>query len=443
MKIPYLRWWIAAVLVAASVLNYLDRAALGFAATQIKAELHLSETQYASIISAFLAAYTLSYLFGGMLVDRLGTRRSLVVTVSLWSAANMAHALARSPLELMAFRFLLGLGEAAFYPAAMRACAEWFLPRDRSKPIGLFLGGASFGAVIAPIVMAGMMEVPSVGWRGAFVLTGAVGFLLIPAWLFLFRLPEHHPALTEPERSYLGAPSAAGAKPDRAWPVWALLRRREARILIASRALTDASWYVLLFWLGKYFREARGFDNAQVMAFLWIPYATADLGALAGGWVSSAWIRRGAPLVAARTTCMVLGALLLPCSLLGFWMPAGAPLAALALISVATFGHMTYGTNHLTLHTDLFPSHSVGTIMGITGAAGALAGIGVQMLLGRALDVTHSYFWVFLTTACLHPIAGLLVKLCLREEPVSGSAMPLESEPESENRERSPHYWRR
>src|SRR6185503_11695022 len=163
-----------------------DRAALGFAATQIKTEFRMTETQYASVISAFLAAYTLSYLLGGVLVDRLGTRRSLVVTISLWSAANMAHALARSPAELMAFRFLLGLGEAAFYPAAMRACAEWFLPRDRSKPIGLFLGGASFGAVIAPIVTAAMIEIPSVGWRGAFGLTGALGFVLIAPWLLVF-----------------------------------------------------------------------------------------------------------------------------------------------------------------------------------------------------------------------------------------------------------------
>jgi ACS family hexuronate transporter-like MFS transporter len=415
MKIPHLRWWIAAVLVCASVLNYLDRAALGFAATQIKAELHLTETQYASILSAFLAAYTLSYLFGGMLVDGLGTRRSLVLTIGLWSTANMTHALAHSSAQLMACRFFLGLGEAAFYPAAMRACTEWFVPRDRSKPIGLFLGGASLGAVIAPIVMAGMMDVPSVGWRGAFALTGALGFLLIPAWLFLFRLPGDHPRLTFTERDYLASDPEAEPAAGKPAPAWSLLRRRDARVLLVVRALTDASWSVLLFWLGKYFREVRGFDNTQVMQFLWVPYATADVGALVGGWVSSGRIRRGAPLVPTRTTCMLLFALLLPCSLLGFEAPAAAPLAALALISVATFGHMAFGTNNLALHADLFPSRSVGTIMGLTGAAGALAGIGVQMLLGHSVDVTRSYFWVFLTTACLHPVAGLIVKLGLRK----------------------------
>jgi ACS family hexuronate transporter-like MFS transporter len=395
-----------------SVLNYLDRAALGFAATQIKAEFHLTETQYASIISSFLAAYTLSYLLGGVLVDRLGTRRSLVLTVVLWSAANMAHALARSAGELMALRFLLGLGEAAFYPAAMRACAEWFLPRDRSKPIGLFLGGASFGAVIAPVVMAGMMEAPSVGWRGAFLVTGALGFVLVPFWLSLYRLPDRHPRLTESEREYLGEALAGTEARERPWPFRKLLRLPQTGVLILARAMTDASWYVLLFWLGKYFREARGFSNAEILGFLWIPYATADLGALAGGLISSALIRRGASIIAARTSCMLVFALLLPCSLAGFLMPSSH--GALALISVATFGHMAWGTNQLTLYADLYPSHSVGSMMGITGAAGALAGIGVQLLLGRSLDLTGSYFLLFLTTACLHPFAALLVQRRLR-----------------------------
>jgi len=398
--------------VAASVLNYLDRAALGFAATQIKAEFHLTETQYASIVSAFLAAYTISYLVGGILVDRLGTRRSVVITVTLWSAANMAHALSQSAVELMLFRFLLGLGEAAFYPAAMRACAEWFLPRDRSKPIGLFLGGASFGAVIAPVLMAWMMEMPNVGWRGAFAVTGAAGFLLLPFWLFMFRLPNRHSRITQVEREYLGETLAGDVKPERPWPLRKLLGLRQTAVLITARSLTDASWYVLLFWLGKYFRESRGFDNAQVMLWLWIPYATADLGALAGGWISSARIRSGSSVVSARTGCMVAFALLLPFSLLGFLMPA--PLAALALISVATFGHMAWGTNSLTLHTDLYPAHSVGTMMGVTGAAGALAGIAVQLALGQALDLTHSYLAVFITTACLHPLAAIIIRLGLR-----------------------------
>jgi MFS transporter, ACS family, hexuronate transporter len=411
MRIPNLRWWIAGLLVLGSVLNYLDRAALGFAATQIKAEFRMSETQYASVISTFLAAYTLSYLLGGLLVDRLGTRKSFVVTIVLWSAANTAHAWAQSPAQLMVFRFLLGLGEAAFYPAAMRACAEWFLPRDRSKPIGLFLGGASFGAVIAPVLMAGMMDMPGIGWRGAFAITGLAGFVLVPFWLFFFHLPHRHPALTDRESAYLGPQLATSVSAERPWPLRRLLALPQTAILIAGRTLTDASWYVLLFWLGKYFREARGFTNHDVLIYMWIPYATADVGALLGGWISSGGIRRGLPIVTSRTRCMLVFGFLLPFSLAGF-LAADAHVA-LGLISVATFAHMAWGTNNLALHTDLYPAHSVGTMMGVTGAAGALGGIGVQMLLGVLRDATGSYFWVFLTTASLHPLASMLVFLGL------------------------------
>lgn len=420
MKMPYLRWWIAGLLVCGSVLNYLDRAALGFAATQIKAEFHLTETQYAAVISCFLAAYTLSYLVGGMVVDRLGTRRSFVLTLTLWSAANAAHALAASWEHLMALRFLLGLGEAAFYPAAMRACTEWFRPEDRSKPIGLFLGGASFGAVIAPVVMAGMMEMPGLGWRGAFAVTGLLGFVLVPVWLLVFRLPEKHPLLSEAERAYLAEVTRAGKERARPWPLAKLLRLPQSWVLIAARAATDASWYVLLFWLGKYFREVRGFTNADVLHWLWIPYAAADLGALSGGWISSGLIRRGMPLVRARTLCMLVFAFLLPATLAGFQSPSAA--LALALISIGTFGHMAWGTNQLTLHSDLYPAHSVGTMMGVTGAAGAAAGVAVQMLLGASVDATQSYFILFLTTACLHPLAALLVRIQIRSTPQEAPA---------------------
>jgi ACS family hexuronate transporter-like MFS transporter len=412
MKIPYLRWWIAALLVAASVLNYLDRAALGFAATQIKAEFHLNDGQYGQINSFFLAAYTLSYLFGGMLVDRLGTRRSFLITVACWSAANMAHALAHSLGDLMAFRFLLGLWEAAFYPAAMRACAEWFLPEDRSKPIGLFLGGASFGAVIAPIVMAGMMEHPGIGWRGGFVLSGGAGFLLLPVWYLVYRLPSDHPNLTEPEREYLARDPLAAPEKTGKWDFASVLRNPYTARLVVVRGLTDAAWYILLLWLGKYFREVRGWDNRHILLYLWIPYAAADLGALTGGWVSSGLIRRGVPSAKVRAACVLGFCALLPASLAGFFMPTAG--AALACLSVATFGHMAFGTNNLALHTDLYPSRSVGTIMGITGAAGALAGIGAQLWVGHSIDVSKSYFYLFLTTACLHPIAAVILASGLR-----------------------------
>lgn len=428
MRLRHLRWWIAGVLMCASVLNYLDRAALGVASAAIKDELHLSASAYAAVINAFLAAYTLSYAGGGWLVDRIGTRRSVILTLCWWSLANMAHAFAGGLRSLMACRFLLGLGEASFYPAALRGIAEWFRPQDRSKPVGMILAGASLGAVLAPLVVAPLLTIPGIGWRGAFAITGAAGFLVLPLWLLLYRPPASHPLLTDEERALL--PQREGgdqAAEERPWSVRRLLALPQARLLIAIRALTDAGWYLLLFWLMLYFQKARGFTPADVARYGWIPYATADLGALFGGWLSSLLILRGVTIIRARQRVMWSAALCLPLTLAAFFFPREAVLPALALFSVATFAHMTWGTNLLTLHSDLFPTGSIATMMGITGAAGSLGGILAQQGVGYLVDVTGSYLPVFVATSIGHPVAALVLWLALRgkTKPTAASAYPL------------------
>lgn len=405
-----LRWWIAGLIVAASVLNYLDRTALSVASAAIRDELRLSNEQYARITNGFLIAYTFSYLFGGILVDRIGTRRALVGTISLWSLANMAHALAQRLGHLIGFRALLALGEAAFYPAAMRSLSEWFHPRDRAKPTGMLLAGASLGALLAPIVVAGMMRVEGIGWRGAFLVTGALGFLLVPPLLLLARPPHRNPLVGPEEREYLGALAAeTGAHTESPPPFRALLRRPAAWVLLLARLLTDAAWYLLLFWLLLYLQKQRGWTVEMVALFGWIPFAAADLGALAGGWFSSALVGRGMPVLRARAACMFGFALLLPASLAAYLLPQGEQAAAVALFSLATFGHMAWGANSLTLHGDLFPANCVATVMGLTGAAGALGGVAAQQALAPWVDRLGHYGPVFVATACLHPVAAVLI----------------------------------
>lgn len=405
-----LRWWIAGLIVAASVLNYLDRTALSVASAVIRDELRLSNTQYAYITNGFLVAYTFSYLFGGMLVDRIGTRTALAGTISLWSLANMAHALAQRLGHLVGFRALLALGEAAFYPAAMRSLSEWFHPRDRAKPTGMLLAGASLGALLAPIVVAGMMRVEWIGWRGAFVVTGALGFLLVPALLILARPPHRNPLLRAEEREYLGALAAAtGAHTQAPPPFRRLLRHPGAWLLLTARMLTDAAWYLLLFWLLLYLQKQRSWTVEMVALYGWIPFAAADLGALAGGWLSSGLVARGVPVLAARARCMFGFALLLPASLAAYSLPQGEQALAVVLFSVATFGHMAWGANSLTLHGDLFPANCVATVMGLTGAAGALGGVVAQQALAPWVDRLGHYGPVFVATACLHPLAATLI----------------------------------
>jgi ACS family hexuronate transporter-like MFS transporter len=194
-----------------------------------------------------------------------------------------------------------------------------------------------------------------------------------------------------------------------------VLAQPRAWILVLARGLTDASWNLLLFWMVLYLQRGRGFTDLMVAHTVWIPYATADLGALFGGWFSAQVIRRGMPLIAARRWCMLGFASLMTLTLAGFAAPSGQPYLALALFSIATFGHMAWGTNQLTLHSDLFPEERVATIMGITGAAGSIGGIIAGQSMGGLVDQLGTYLPVFITTACLHPLAGALVFVGLRK----------------------------
>lgn len=406
------------MLLAAAVLNYLDRTALGVVSAHIKDEFQLSGSDYASIVSSFLIAYTISYFVGGLLADRFGTRLSVTATLVWWSVSNMAHGLAQGLTHLRLCRFSLGLGEAAFYPAAIRTISEWFPATERSKAVGMLLFGSSLGGILAPLVVGPMMAHPQIGWRGAFVVTGALGFLLLPFWLKLVHRPEDHPALSTEERASVlegrRAEHGSSTAVDERWSVGRVLRQPQAWVLISSRALTDAAYYVLLFWLLLYFQKGRGFTDGMVAAWGWIPFATADLGALAGGWASSRLVTRGWSVVRARKVCMVAFALMLPAGLLCYVMPPGPSIAALVVCSLATFGHMAYGTNSLTLHGDLFPPGCVATVMGITGAAGSLAGVAAQNLVGMLVDMSGNYLPVFAVTAILHPLAAAILLLFLR-----------------------------
>ncbi|MBM3459786.1 MAG: MFS transporter, partial [Armatimonadetes bacterium] len=430
-RLPFpsqVRWWIAAALVLGSILNYIDRSALGVAANTIRDELQINAAQYGFVTTAFLLAYTVSYLLGGLLVDRIGTRGGYLVSLCGWSVANMAHALSTSLGSLMFFRALLGLFEAIFFPAAMRAFTEWFHPRDRSKPVGWMLAGATIGAAITP-TLVGWLMMPvaeggmGIGWKGAFVVTGAMGFLLVPLWLWIGYPPARNRFVGEAERRYLAfgtpaAPASAGGEPtsEPKVPIRTILRQRETWILIPARAVTDASWYLLLFWLVLYLERERGFTLRQIAELGWIPFVAADLGAITGGWLSSRLIAAGLPVVTARRRCMALFAALLPATLVAYFLPRETPpLLTVLLFSLGTFGHMGWGCNSLTLHTDLFPPQRVATIMGITGAAGSLAGALAGLILGwlvtRAGDL---HYPIFYTTALLHPGAAVVIFFGLR-----------------------------
>ncbi|MGH9881092.1 MAG: MFS transporter, partial [Pyrinomonadaceae bacterium] len=196
-KIPNLRWFIVGLLFISTVINYIDRQALSILARTIQNDLGMTDLDYATIVQAFLLAYTVTFIFAGRFTDWLGTRLSLAAFISWWSVANILTAFSRSTFSLGAFRFLLGVGEPGNYTAAPKAVSEWFPPKERGLAVGIYTTGATVGATIAPPVIA--LFATSYGWRATFVFTGVLGLIWLIPWLWLYRTPQKHPRITEKE----------------------------------------------------------------------------------------------------------------------------------------------------------------------------------------------------------------------------------------------------
>jgi ACS family hexuronate transporter-like MFS transporter len=237
LGVRHLRWYIAALLFASTVINYIDRQALSVVAPVLTKDLGLSDVEYSNVLQAFLLPYTVMYLVSGLLVDRWGTRISLTVFMAWWSASNALHMVARSAVQLSAFRFLLGVGEPGNYMAAGRAISEWYPAQERGFVNGLVNAGSSMGAVIAaPIVVWITIRF---GWRTAFLATGCMGIAWLLPWLFFYRLPDRNPRITPEELRHIQGTNRGGAgRGEAPIPWFSLLKYRETWGLLLARFLT-------------------------------------------------------------------------------------------------------------------------------------------------------------------------------------------------------------
>ncbi len=395
-----LRWRIAILVSLAIAISYLDRQALPVAVTAIARDIPLSNQRFSALQSAFLLSYAFMYLGGGRLVDALGTRIGFAVIMTFWSLANASHALATSFAMLMGSRFLLGMGEGGGFPAATRAVAEWFTPKERATAMGIINAGTAVGAVVAPPLIASVLSYS--GWRWIFVVTGGLGLLWAWWWIASYAPPENHPepGVREPFAS------ASQSRSMPAIPWFDLLGVRESWGLISAKFLSDAAWYFYLFWLPKYLYDARGFDVKAVGTFAWIPYAAAGVGCLLGGWFSSYLVRRQFSLNVARKLALGLSAAVMPSILLVPRLPVAW---ALAIFSLAYFGQQSWSTLVMVLPTDLFPASVVGSVAGLVGFGGAMGGIAFGQLVGYLLDHGFGYGVVFSLAGTFHVAAFVII----------------------------------
>jgi ACS family hexuronate transporter-like MFS transporter len=407
------RWRICALLFAATTLNYVDRQVLGVLAPDLTQKFGWSEIDYSNIVTAFQAAYAIGLVSAGALIDKLGTRIGYALAICVWSVAAMSHALAGSVMGFAAARFLLGLGEAGNFPAAIKTVAEWFPRRERAFATGLFNSGSNVGAIVAPLAVP--VVAVTWGWQAAFLFTGILSAIWLITWLAVYRPPAQHPKLSSAELTLIRSDPD---EPTVRLPWAQLLRHRQAWAFVVAKFLTDPIWWFFLFWLPKFLNQEYGLTLTALGPPLIAIYLFADIGSIGGGWIAGRFIKRGWSVNRARKGAMLVCALsVVP---IVFASSATNLWTAVVLIGLATAGHQGWSANVFTLTSDMFPRHAVGSVVGLGGLAGAVGGMLISTFVGFLLQATGSYVPVFIMAGSAYLLALFVVHLLVpRLEPAT------------------------
>lgn len=401
------RWTICALLFFAATINYIDRQVIGILKPTLKSELGWDEIAYSNVVFWFQAAYALGFILMGRLMDRFGTRKGFSFAVFFWSLAAMAHSLASSVMGFGVARFALGLGESGNFPAAIKTVAEWFPKKERALATGIFNAGTNVGAIITPLSVPWI--VGHRGWRRAFIITGALGFVWLVAWLALYRKPHEHPRVKKPELDHINSdPPEAETK----IPWVRLIPHRQTWAFAVAKFMTDPIWWFYLFWIPGFLHDQYHVPADSITSFglpLVVIYLAADVGSVGGGWLSSILIKRGWTINAARKTAMLVCALcVVP---IVFVSQTSNIWVAVALIGLAASAHQGWSANVFTMTSDLFPRRAVGSVVGIGGMAGAVGGMFIAKVVGYVLQWTGSYLPIFIIAGSAYLSALLIVHL--------------------------------
>lgn len=416
--IPYLRWWIAALLFLSTVINYIDRQTLNVLAPHIKQEFHWTNSYFALLIISFRVAYAVGQSVCGRLVDRTGIRNGLSLAVLFYSVAAMLTSLASGLKSFCAFRFLLGAGESANWPGATKAVSEWFPRKESGWAVALFDSGSAIGGAVAPFIVYGAYRWFG-DWRPVFVLTGSLGLLWIVVFRWLYHPPEQHPRLAPEELRYIRQDSVFPGSNGEARPtVRSLLGMRQTWGIIISKSLTDPVWFFVTDWFAIYL-VSRGFNPEQSLIAFWAPFLAADIGNFAGGGLSSYLISRGWPVLRSRRFVATISGFGMATLCGAAFLPS---LAALVFcFAFSTLAYAAFSTIVLTLPADVYPSGSVATVSGLSGTGAGIGTIGATYLTGLVAD-RYSFTPVLIVASLVPLLAAAAVLALVRESKTSPHA---------------------
>ncbi len=408
-KVGHVRWFICGLLFYATTVNYMDRVVMGILKTTISKDLHWNDTDYGTITAVFQFGYALMLPIAGRLIDWLGIRLGYTLAVLVWGLSSIAHSFAGNLFEFGVARLGLGLGEAANFPAAIKTVANWFPRQERALATGVFNSGTNVGALIAPLIVP--IVVTRFGWHSAFLVTGSFSLSWILVWLLFYREPEKDPRLSPAELALIRSDN----EPESAVkiPYNELLNKRSAWAFLIAKFCTDPVWWFYLFWIPGFLGTKYHVDLQDIGPPLVIIYLAADIGSIAGGWLSSALLKRGWELTRARKTtmlifaCLVLAIVFVPFTAGNLWL-------TVALIGIAAGSHQGWSANVFTISSDCFPRKAIGSVVGLGGLGGAIGGIIASPLVGKWLDFSHqAYAPLFFIAGSMYLFALLLIHLIL------------------------------
>jgi len=422
--IPNLRWWIGGLLFASTVVNYIDRQTLSVLAPHLKTEFSWNNSDWALIVISFRIAYALMQIVAGRLLDWFGTRRGLLLTVTWYSIASAITSLAVGLKSFIFFRFLLGSGEAANWPGATKTVSEWFPKSERGWAVALFDSGSSVGGAVAPFLVFWIYRLTG-SWRPAFVVTALLGLIWALVWKVFYHPPETHPNLGPKERKMIldsreeerkvetqaiaGDGGALEARPA-SWGQ--LLSLKETWGIVLGKALTDPVWFFITDWFAIYL-VSKGFKIENALMGFWVPFLAADLGNFFGGGFSSYLIKRGWPVLKARKFIILICGLGM--TLLIPTVSVSSFSVIVALFAISTFSYAAWSTMALALPSDLYPSGSVASVSGLSGAGAGVGTIISTFLIGSISD-RYSFAPILVGASLVPLVATALVFLLIRKK---------------------------
>lgn len=419
-KIKGMRWWIIALIALGTVINYIDRSALGVMwwaeGDCIAKDLgyttqDVAKSQYAIILNVFMVFYAIGQSLMGRIFDRVGTRIGFILSITVWSIATMLHAAARSVLSFSIFRAFLAVGEAGNWPGAVKSNAEWFPQKERAVAQGIFNAGASIGSVISPPLIAILFVV--FGWKVTFFALGALGMIWIIPWFILNKTsPDKHPWISDEERSYIldgqktEEPSEIKSE-EKSLTIAQILSHKESWSVLIARFFHEPIWWLFVGWMPIYLAATYGFNVKEIGAFAWVPYVGAALGSIAGGWYSGKLLASGSSIGRARKMAISIGSTLMFLGMISTIYFADTPEKFVAIVAFVLFGFQFSIGNVQTIPSDLFKGSSVGSLAGLGGTVGVFSVIVLNFLV--PIITKASFTPAFVIIALFVPLGVLAI----------------------------------